>query len=48
VGGFLVASLLSAILLIALIGLRRLTLRSAIPFGPILIAGGIVATLLPG
>ena len=48
VGGFLVASVLSAVVLITLIALRRLTLRSAIPFGPILIAGGIVAMLLPG
>lgn len=48
IGGFLVASVLSAIVLIALIALRRLTLRSAIPFGPILIAGGIIAMLLPG
>lgn len=48
VGGFLVASVLSAVILIALIALRRLTLRSAIPFGPILIAGGIIAMLLPG
>jgi leader peptidase (prepilin peptidase)/N-methyltransferase len=48
IGGFLVASVLSAIVLIVLIALRRLTLRSAIPFGPILIAGGIVAMLLPG
>jgi leader peptidase (prepilin peptidase)/N-methyltransferase len=48
IGGFLVASVLSAIVLIVLIALRRLTLRSAIPFGPILIAGGIIAMLLPG
>ena len=48
VGGFLVASVLSAVVLITLIALRRLTLRSAIPFGPILIAGGILAMLLPG
>jgi leader peptidase (prepilin peptidase) / N-methyltransferase len=48
VGGFIVASALSAVLLIALIVLRRITLRTAIPFGPILIAGGIVAMLLPG
>lgn len=48
VGGFLVASVLSAVVLITLIALRRLSLRSAIPFGPILIAGGIIAMLLPG
>ena len=34
VGGFLVASVLSAVVLITLIALRRLSLRSAIPFGP--------------
>jgi hypothetical protein len=34
--------------LLTLIGLRRITLRSAIPFGPILIAAGIIAALLPG
>lgn len=48
VGGFLVASVLSAVVLIGLIVLRRITLRSAIPFGPVLIAGGVVAMLLPG
>lgn len=47
IAGFLVASLLGAVVILALIGMRRLSLRSAIPFGPILIAGGIVATLLP-
>jgi leader peptidase (prepilin peptidase) / N-methyltransferase len=48
VGGFIIASALSAIVLIVLIAMRRITLRTAIPFGPILIAGGVVATLLPG
>ena len=48
VGGFLVASVLFAIVLITLIVLRRLSLRSAIPFGPVLIAAGILAMLLPG
>jgi len=48
VGGFLVASVLSAVVLLALIALRRITLRSAIPFGPVLIAGGVVSMLLPG
>jgi leader peptidase (prepilin peptidase)/N-methyltransferase len=47
VGGFLVASIGSSVLLLVLIAARRLGLRSAIPFGPILIAAGIVAGLLP-
>lgn len=45
--GFLVASAASSILLIALLASRRLGMRSAIPFGPILIAGGFLAALLP-
>ncbi len=46
--GFVVASALSSIVLLALIAARRISLRSAIPFGPILIAAGIIAALLPG
>jgi leader peptidase (prepilin peptidase) / N-methyltransferase len=45
--GFLVASALSSVVLIALILLRRLGMRSPIPFGPILIAGAFLAALLP-
>ncbi|HEV8053810.1 MAG: prepilin peptidase [Chloroflexi bacterium] len=45
--GFLLASAASSVILVALILTRRLGLRSAIPFGPILIAGGIIAALLP-
>jgi len=45
--GFLVASLVAAGLLLLLIGLRRIGLRSHIPFGPILIGAGFVAALLP-
>jgi leader peptidase (prepilin peptidase) / N-methyltransferase len=48
IGGFLVASVVAAVLLIALIALRRITLRSAIPFGPVLVGAGILAALLPG
>jgi leader peptidase (prepilin peptidase)/N-methyltransferase len=48
IGGFLIASVIAAVVLLTLIGLRRITLRSAIPFGPILIAAGIIAALLPG
>ena len=47
IGGFLVGSILSAVVLLTLIALRRISLRSAVPFGPVLIAGGIVAMLLP-
>ncbi len=46
VAGFIVASAASAFVLLALIAARRLTLRSAIPFGPILIAGAWVGALL--
>lgn len=45
--GFLIASAASSIVLIALIATRRIGFRSAIPFGPILICGGLVAALLP-
>lgn len=47
VAGFLLASIGSSLLLILLIAARRLSLRSPIPFGPILIAAGILAGLLP-
>ncbi len=47
VGGFLLASIGSSVLLVILIAARRLRLRSPIPFGPILIAAGILAGLLP-
>jgi leader peptidase (prepilin peptidase)/N-methyltransferase len=45
--GFLLASALSSVVLVGLIAARRIGLRSAIPFGPILIAAGILAALLP-
>jgi hypothetical protein len=35
------------VLLVILIAARRLSLRSPIPFGPILIAAGILAGVLP-
>lgn len=47
IAGFLVASIVFAVLLVPLIGARRLGLKSAIPFGPILIAAGIIGALLP-
>lgn len=45
--GFLVASIAGAAVLLVLIALRRLSLRSAVPFGPILIAAGVIGALLP-
>lgn len=47
VGGFVIASALSSVVLLALLGSRRIRLRSTIPLGPVLIAGGFVAALLP-
>lgn len=47
VAGFLLASIGSSVLLVILIAARRLSLRSPIPFGPILIAAGILAGVLP-
>jgi leader peptidase (prepilin peptidase)/N-methyltransferase len=44
--GFLIASVAAAALLLVLIALRRVTLRSAVPFGPILIGAGAVGALL--
>jgi leader peptidase (prepilin peptidase) / N-methyltransferase len=45
--GFLLASLAGALVLLVLIGTRRISLRTAVPFGPILIAAGVIAALLP-
>ena len=47
IAGFLFASIVFAVLLVALLLTRRLGLKSAIPFGPILIAAGIIGALLP-
>jgi leader peptidase (prepilin peptidase)/N-methyltransferase len=44
--GFIVASAASSIVLIALLVTRRLSLKTAIPFGPILIAGGMLAAVI--
>jgi leader peptidase (prepilin peptidase) / N-methyltransferase len=46
-GGLVIASIASAVILVVLIVARRLTMRTAIPFGPILILGGILAALAP-
>ena len=45
--GFVTASIAAAVLILGLIAARRLTLRTAIPYGPILIASGILAALRP-
>lgn len=45
--GFLFASAASSVLIIGLVALRRIGLRTAIPFGPVLIVGGMIAALLP-
>jgi leader peptidase (prepilin peptidase) / N-methyltransferase len=46
-GGLVVASIASAIVLVILIVAGRLTMKTAIPFGPILILGGMLAALAP-
>jgi leader peptidase (prepilin peptidase)/N-methyltransferase len=45
--GFLVATVVFAGVVLVLLVARRLTLKTAIPFGPALIGAGIVAMLLP-
>jgi leader peptidase (prepilin peptidase)/N-methyltransferase len=47
ISGVLVASALSSVVILALIAARRIGLRTAIPFGPILIAGGMLAAVSP-
>ena len=44
--GFLAATTLFAAVIVALLIARRLTLRTAIPFGPALIGAGIIAALI--
>jgi leader peptidase (prepilin peptidase)/N-methyltransferase len=44
--GLLVASILFSVVLIALIAAKRIGLRSAVPFGPVLIAAAFVAILI--
>jgi leader peptidase (prepilin peptidase) / N-methyltransferase len=46
VTGFVLAALAFALILLALIASRRIGLRSIVPFGPVLIAAGIIAALL--
>lgn len=46
--GFLVATILFAVVVVLLLLARRISLKTAIPFGPALIGAGIIAALLPG
>jgi leader peptidase (prepilin peptidase)/N-methyltransferase len=46
VGGFLLASIGGAVILLTLLATRRIGRRTYIPFGPILIAGGICAAFV--
>lgn len=45
--GFLIASVAFAAVVLVLLAARRLSLKTAIPFGPALIGAGLVAMLLP-
>lgn len=45
--GFIVASAASSIVLVTLLATRRIRLHSPIPFGPVLIAAGMIAAVLP-
>ena len=44
--GLIYASVGFSVVLVALIALRRLSLRSAVPFGPVLILAGFIAALI--
>ena len=46
ISGFLVASIGAALVLVALLASRRIGLKTAIPFGPILLAAGMCAALV--
>jgi leader peptidase (prepilin peptidase)/N-methyltransferase len=47
VSGLLVASIGFSVVLVVLIAVGRLSMRSAVPFGPVLILAAFVAALLP-
>jgi leader peptidase (prepilin peptidase)/N-methyltransferase len=47
IAGFLLATLAFAVVVLLLVLAGRIGLRTAIPFGPALIAAGIIAALLP-
>ena len=44
--GFLVATTAFAVIVLILVASRRISLKTAIPFGPALIGAGVVAFLL--
>jgi len=46
IAGFLVASIGGALVLVALLATRRIGLKTAIPFGPILLVAGMCAALV--
>ncbi len=46
VGGFLIASVGFSVVLVLLIAFRRIGLKSAIPFGPVLICAGFIGAFL--
>ena len=46
-GGLLVASLGFGVLLVVLLALRRVALRSYVPFGPVIIVASAIAALAP-
>ena len=45
-GGFIIASAASSLVLVGLMLARRISMRTAIPFGPILIAGAMLAAVI--
>ena len=45
--GLVASAILGAVVLVGLLLARRITLRSYIPFGPVLIVGGLLAALIP-
>lgn len=45
--GFLVATTLFALVIVVLLLARRISLKTAVPFGPALIGAGIIAVLMP-
>jgi leader peptidase (prepilin peptidase)/N-methyltransferase len=45
--GFLVATVAGAAVLLVLMAFRRVGRRTAVPFGPILIGAGVIASILP-
>ncbi len=45
--GFLAATVAFAIVVLALVFTRRVTMKTAIPFGPALIGAGVVAAVMP-